>query len=173
MLKAISLIVAVAQVLFPTAPPGVDRSNAYARAAGNDKPLAVMVGNRVFKTQWPAQVLSVYADLANDSDVIGLRISGKHFHGVMRASELSNEIADLATQTMTVDPRIEEVDLWLTLPLDLTKDVVVKSDVNTPSWKTVFSISVRRGETRGQILKRIAKGTGVYWDQEWRRAAVK
>lgn len=173
MLKVISLAFAIAQVLFPTAPPGVDRSNAYARAAGNDKPLAVMVGNRVFRTRWPAQVLSVYADLANDSDVIGLRISGKHFHGVLRASELSNEIADLATLTMSVDPRIEEVDLWLTLPLDLTKDVVVKSDVNTPSWKTVFSISVRRGESRGAIVQRIAKGTGVYWDQEWRRAAIK
>lgn len=173
MLKVISGAVLLAQVLFPTAPPGVDRTDAYARAAGNDKPMAILVGNRVFRTRWPAQVLSIYAELAGDTDVIGLRISGKHFHGVMRASELANEVADTATQAMKVDGRIEEVDVWVTLPLDFSKDLVVKSDVNTPSWKTVFSITVRRGETRDGILSRIAKGEGVYWDQEWRRAVLK
>ncbi|MFN2450571.1 MAG: hypothetical protein ABR508_12415 [Candidatus Baltobacteraceae bacterium] len=173
MLKAISLTMLLAQSLFPTAPPGVDVTDAYARAAGNDKPLAVMIGTKVFRTRWPAQLLSVYADLAGDSDVVGLRISGKHFHGVVHVRDLAEEVAELAARTLGVDPRIEEVDEWITLPADPSKDILVKSDVNTPQWKTVFSIAVRRGESRTSVLSRIAKGTRIYWDQEWRRAALK
>lgn len=160
-------------MLFPTVAPGVDQSDAYSRAAGNDKPLAIMIGNRLFRTLWPAQVLSVYAALAGDVDVVGLRISGKHFHRALTASDLAREVADTATQALAVDPRIEEVDVWVTLPLDLTKDVVVKSDVNTPTWKTVFSISVRRGENAAGVMERIARGDGVYWDQEWRHNVLK
>lgn len=173
MLKVISLALLLAQTLFPAAPPGVGESDAYARAAGNDKPMAILVGTRVFRTQWPAQLLSVYADLVDDSDVIGLRISGKHFHGVLHFSTLSNEVADLTTQAFAADQRVEEVDVWVTVPLDLGKDLVVKSDVNTPTWKTVFTISVRRGESRQAILARIQKGTGIYWDQEWKHTVLK
>ncbi|MFN2448676.1 MAG: hypothetical protein ABR508_02615, partial [Candidatus Baltobacteraceae bacterium] len=89
MLKAISLALLLAQTLFPAASPGVDQSDAYARAAGNDKPLAILIGNRIFKTRWPAQVLSVYADLDDDTDVIGIRIAGKHFHGALDAGVLA------------------------------------------------------------------------------------
>ncbi len=163
----------IAQTLFPTAPPGVERTDAYARAAGNDKPLAVMIGNRLFKTQWPAQVLSVYADLADDTDVVGLRIAGKHFHGVLHARSLTDEVVALVTQTFAIDPRVEEVDVWVTVPLDLSKDIVVKGDVNTPTWKTVFSVSVRRSETANALRGRLAAGRGVYWDQEWKRSVVK
>ena len=173
MLKVISTLLLVAQTLFPTARPGVDRTDAYARAAGNDKPLAVMVGNRLFKTEWPAQVLSVYADLADNSDVVGLRVAGKHFHGKLTANTLADEVTSLVSQTFSIDPRVEEVDVWVTVPLDLGKDIVVKSDVNTPSWKTVFSVSVRRGESGLALRKRLAAGRGVYFDQEWKHSVVK
>ena len=173
MLKVISLALLLAQTLFPTARPGVDRSDAYARASGNDKPMAIMVGNRVFKTRWPAQLLSVYADLSGDSDAIGLHIAGKHFHGVLRRADLANEVAQLVQTSLSVDPRIEEVDVWVSVPLVPGKDIVVKSDVNTPTWKTVFTISVRRGESRSSVLARINSGDGVYWDQEWKRSALK
>ncbi len=175
MLKVISALLLTAQVLFPTAPPGVDRSNAYARAAGNDMHLAFIVGTQLFKTTWPAQVLNVYADTVNGTDVVGLRVAGKHFHHKLHRSDVGAEAVDLAAQAFAVSPRIREVDIWITVPLQIGKDIVAADDVNVPTWRTVFTLSAQRSESRAALLARIRRGSpaGVYWDQEWARAVLK
>jgi hypothetical protein len=172
LLKAISGLFLFAQVLFPTVGPAVDRSDANARAAGSDKAAAVRVGSALFATQWPAQVLSVYADGAGGHDVVGLRISGKHFHGTLTRAGLAAEIAALAARSFAAVPAVEEVDAWVSMPLE-AKDLVVVSDVNRPTYRTVFTISVRRGETPASVISRIRTHDGTYEDQEWERSALK
>lgn len=172
LLRAISAIVLTAQVLFPTAPPSVGRTDAYARAAGNRKPVAVQIGREVFRTTWPAQVLNVYADGIDGHDIAGLRISGVHFHHQLTRDEFFAEIADLVQRTFAAAP-LDEVDLWVSVPLSVGKGVVVAGDLAKPTFRTVFTISVRRGQSTGELLQRLRQGQGVFWDQDWEKSALK
>ncbi len=172
MLKVISVVALVAQVLFPTAPPSVGATDAYARAAGNRKPMAVTIGRDLFRTVWPAQVLNVYADGITGHDVAGLHISGVHFHRPLTRAEFLDEIDTLVERAFTAAP-VEEVDVWTSVPLNVGKGVVVAGDLARPTFRTVFTVSVRRGETAPALLRRLQQGEGVFWDQDWERTAFK
>ncbi len=158
--------------LFPTAPPGVNRLDANARAAGNRKAIAVGIGRALFKTRWPAQVLNVYADGFAGHDIAGLRISGEHFHRALTRDQFVEEVASLVRETFAASPA-DEVDVWASIPLRLGKDVIVAGDLAKPSFRTVFSVSIRRGERTDALVGRMRASDGVYWDQEWARTALK
>lgn len=172
MLRVISALALVAQVLFPTAPPSVGRTDAYARAAGNRKIVAVQIGRQVFRTRWPAQVVNVYADGIDGHDIAGLRVSGVHFHHPLTREQFLTEVTDLIERTFAAAP-IDEVDLWASVPLSVGRGVVVAGDLAKPTFRTVFTISVRRGESAGALLSRLRRGDGVFWDQDWERTALK
>ena len=172
MLKVISALVLLGQVLFPTAPPAVDRLDAVARAAGNRKDLAVSIGRALFATEWPAQVLNVYADGFGGHDVAGLRVSGVHFHHALSRREFAVEIGDLVQKAFASAP-VDEVDVWASVPLRVGKDVVVSGDIAKPTSRTVFSVTVKRGESVEALQRRLQQGNGVYWDQEWKHSALK
>lgn len=175
MLKVIEAILALAllaQTLFPTAPPGVGRTDAFARAAGNRKPIAVSIGRTLFATEWPAQVLNVYADGIAGHDIAGLHVSGVHFHHPLTREEYIDEIASLVRKTFAAS-KVEEVDVWATVPLRVGKDIVVAGDLAKPTSRTVFTISVRRGETASSFVRRMRQGDGVFWDQEWTHTGLK
>jgi len=171
LLKVISALVLLAQ-LFPTAPRGVDRLDASARASGNRKDLAVRIGRALFHTQWPAQVLNVYADGFGGHEVAGLRVSGEHFHSALSRDQFVNEIASLVRVSFAAAP-VEEVDVWASVPLRVGKDVVVAGDLAKPTARAVFTVSVRRGERMDAFVRRMRAGRGVYWDQEWARTTLK
>lgn len=172
MLKVISALLLIAQVLFPTAPPGVSRLDAVARAGGNRKPMAVKIGRTLFTTEWPAQVLNVYADGFAGHDVAGLRVSGVHFHHALRRDEFVSEIVQLVQKAFAAAP-VDEVDVWASVPLRVGKDVVVAGDIAKPTSRTVFSVTVQRGESISALMRRLQQGHGVYWDQDWTRSALK
>lgn len=172
MLKAISALALLAQTLFPTASPGVGRTDAYARALGNAKPLAVRIGRALFTTEWPVQVINVYASGVAGHDIAGLRLSGVHFHSALTRDEFISEITALVSRAFHAAP-IEEIDVWVTVPLRVGKDVIVAGDLAKPTSRTVFTVSVRRGETLASLVQRMRAGRGVYWDQEWTRSGLK
>ncbi len=162
----------LAQTLFPTAPPGVGRTDAYARAAGNAKPIAITIGRVLFATQWPAQVLNVYADAIHGHSVAGLRISGVRFHHALTREEFIAEIGSLVSVTLR-SSSVDEVDVWATIPLRIGKDVVVAGDLAKPTSRTVFTLTVRRGESPASVAGRMRDANGVFWDQDWMRGSLK
>lgn len=162
----------IAQVLFPTAPPGVGRADAFARASGNRRAVAVRIGQALFKNEWAAQVLNVYADGFDGHEVAGLRLSGTHFHHALSRDEFMSEVTDLLGRSFAAS-KVEEIDIWATVPLRVGKDVVVSGDLAVPTWRTVFSLSARRDESTAELLRRMRQGGGVFWDQEWERSALK
>lgn len=172
MLKVISALALIAQTLFPTAPPGVGKTDAYARAAGNEKTLAVEIGRKLFATEWPAQVLNVYADGVNARTIAGLHVSGVHFHHKLSKAEFIGEVASLVQRTFAAS-NVDEVDIWTTVPLRVGKDIVVAGDLARPTSRTVFTLSVRRGESAASFIRRMRQGDGVFWDQDWERANLK
>jgi hypothetical protein len=159
-------------VLFPTAAPSVDRTDAYARAAGNRKPLAVRIGQALFRTMWPAQVLNVYADGIAGHDIAGLHVSGVRFHHPLTRDQFLSEIDGLVSRAFSAAP-VEEVDVWVSVPLNVGKGVVVAGDLAKPTFRTVFTVSVRRGESAASLMHRMQQGNGVFWDQDWGKTAFK
>jgi hypothetical protein len=172
LLRVISALALLAQTLFPTAPPGVGRTDAYARAAGNEKRLAVAIGRKLFMTEWPAQVLNVYADGIDKHSVAGLHLSGVHFHHGLTREEFISEIASLVQKTFAASS-VDEVDVWTTVPLRVGKDIIVAGDLAKPTSRTVFTLSVHRGEPGASFIRRMRQGDGVYWDQDWALANLK
>ncbi len=149
----------------------MDRTDAYARASGNRKPVAVRIGRVLFRTTWPAQVLNVYADGIPGHDIAGLHVSGVRFHHVLSREEFLSEIAGLVAQTFGA-AAVEEVDVWVSVPLSVGKGVVVAGDLARPTSRTVFTVSVRRGESGSALMRRMQQGRGVFWDQDWARSAL-
>jgi hypothetical protein len=173
LLKAISAAALAAGVAFPVQPAGIASSDAAARASGNRKPVAVSVGRALFRTEWPAQVLNVYADGMNADVVVGLRVSGEHFHGELTRAQFDAEIAALVERAFAASPAISEVDVWATVPLSVGKGTVVAGDLAAPAWATVFTVSVRRPESRSALLLRLERGENVFQDQDWTRTGLK
>lgn len=159
-------------MLFPTAPPSVDRTDAYARASGNRKPVAVRIGQVLFRTTWPAQVMNVYADGIGAHDIAGLHLSGAHFHRPLTRAQFLSEIAGLVAQTFGA-AAVEEVDVWASVPLNVGKGVVVAGDLAKPTYRVVFTVSVRRGESATSLVRRMQTGDGVFWDQDWEKSNLK
>ncbi len=150
----------------------MDRLDANARASGNRKDLAVGIGRALFHTEWPAQVLNVYANGFAGHDVAGLRVSGEHFHHSLTRDQFVGEIASLVLESFAAAP-VDEVDVWASVPLRVGKDVVVAGDLAQPSSRAVFTVSVRRGERAAALVRRMRASRGVYWDQEWARTTLK
>ncbi len=155
------------------AKPSMAHVDAAARAEGNRKDLAIAVGDRLFLTEWPAQVLNVEANQSGPHVVVGLRVSGVHFHQPMNRQEFDAEIASLVGQVFAAAPSAEEVDVWTVIPLKVPKHEVVAGDLAMPTWRTVFTISVRRGETAPELAARLRQGKEVFVDEDWTRSAFK
>jgi hypothetical protein len=145
--------------------PGIAQLDADARATGNLKRLAIHIGDRIFKTEWPAQVTQVSANGVDGHVVIGVRISGTHFHERLTKAEFEQEVVRVTSLAFASAPSAEEVDVWVTVPLVIGKDVVVSGDLAVPTTRPVFTVSVRRGSDPLRDL--------AFWDEEWVHTAFK
>jgi hypothetical protein len=143
--------------------PSVAELDATSRAAGNRLEVAERIGERVFRTQWPAQVSQISANAAGKHLIVGIRLWGVKFHRPITRGEFLSEVSSLIATAFAAAPEAEEVDLWASVPIAVGKGVVVSGDLAKPTTRTVYSISVRRGRKPGL----------AFWDQEWERSAFK
>lgn len=170
MRRAISLVCAIA--LIGAGNGSVDAVDAFARAAGNAKPVAVQIGKALFTTQWSAQILKVYANASGRHTVAGVLLSGVKFHRPLTRDEFVAEVEAIVGRAFAAAP-VEEVDLWCVVPLNVGKGVVVTGDNAKPTQRTVFTVTVRRGENPAAVRNRIDAGKTVYWDTDWARQALR
>lgn len=153
--------------------PTVAYLDAMGRASGNARETAVRIGESVFKTQWPVQILQIGANRVGPHVVIGVRMSGVHFHRAVSRAEFDAEVATLIAQTFAAAPEAEEIDLWTSIPIPVPKHAVVAGDLAVPTWRTVFTLSARRGESPAALAARLRSGAGLYVDEDWARDAFK
>ncbi|MBD5657301.1 MAG: hypothetical protein IAI50_19290 [Candidatus Eremiobacteraeota bacterium] len=138
------------------------------RAGGNRKDVATRIGQSLFATVWPAQLIKVRVDGAGTHDVAGLVISGVKFHARLDAAAFTREVVAIVRQTFAASD-VEEVDVWATVPLVVPTHQVVGGDLAQPTTRIVYGATVLRGElpTFGARLQR---GDDVFWDPAWRAA---
>lgn len=148
-------------------------SIARSRAVGNRRDVAVRIGASLFTIEWPAQVLKVRADGANGAVVVGLVLSGTKFHRVLTQTAFLAEIDSLVQRSFAADPTIDEVDAWVIIPVPVAPGAIVSGSLAVPTSRTVFTVSVLRSESAATLKKRLATGRDIYWDEDWRRSALK
>ena len=153
--------------------PTVAQLDAAARAVGNRHDLAEQIGTLIFATRWPAEVSQISANELAGHVIVGIRVLGVKFHQQMRRSEFADEAVALVAKAFAAVPSAEEVDLWASVPISVAKGVIVTGDLAKPTSRTVFSVSVRRGESSASLRARIASNGGVFWDEAWARSAFR
>jgi hypothetical protein len=155
--------------------PSVADLDATARAAGNRADVATHIGENIFGFAWPAQVSQISANELDRHLIVGIRIWGVKFHSEMTRAAFVGEVVALVQKAFAAAPRVEEVDIWASVPIEVGKGVIVSGDLAKPTSRTVFSLSARRGESAAEIVSRADQttGTDVFWDEEWARAAFK
>jgi hypothetical protein len=154
--------------------PSLADVDAIARASGNRIDIATRVGESIFSEAWPAQVSQISANEIGSHLIVGVRLWGVKFHRPVSRQEFVDEVASIVEKAFASAPAAEEVDVWASIPIEVAKGVVVSGDLAMPTTRTVFSLAARRGESVEEISTR-ASGTtaGIFWDQEWARAAFK
>ncbi len=153
--------------------PTVADLDAHSRASGNRHDVAIVVGERIFATRWPVQVLQVEANDIAGHLVLGLRVSGVKFHEPVRQADFYREVSALVSQALAAAPAAEEVDLWVTVPIAVGKGVIVSGDLAKPTTRTVFTVTSTRREKRAALDRRLRSGANIYIDEEWARSAFK
>ena len=154
--------------------PSVADLDAAARAIGNRRDLAEHIGLSVFATPWPAEVSQISANSVERHLVVGIRIWGVKFHSPMTRAQFVDEVVSVVERTFAVAPETEEVDVWASIPLAVTKGEIVSGDLAKPTTRTVFSLTVRRGESATSLRARAAVPSAeVFWDPQWARDAFK
>ena len=92
------------------------------------------------------------------------------FHRGLDIDGFAAEVAEIARRTFAASS-VEEVDIWAIVPLPLdkahAKSLVVSGDYAQPTARTVFAVTVRRGEAP-ELGERIRRGTDVFWDPGWK-----
>lgn len=168
MRRAISAVLALA--LLGAGNGSLNAVDAYARSGGSDMPTAVQIGKQVFLRHWPAQILKVYVDAAGTHRVAGLMLSGVKFEPRITRNAFINEAVALVGTAFAAAP-VEEVDLWCVVPINVGKGVIVSGDHAQPTQRTVFSVSVRKGESAQAVRTRIDQAESAYWDTLWAKRA--
>ncbi len=168
-----ALAAAAATPAVRAAVPTVADLDANARAAGNRRPAAVRIGESVFAVKWPAQVLQVAADAVDDHVVLGLRISGVHFHRDLTRDEFLDEVEALAKRAFAAEPSAEELDIWAVVPIDAGKGAIVSGDLAKPTSRTVYSATVLRADASPGSIRGVLDGKNAFWDEDWARASFK
>jgi len=139
---------------------------AAVRARGNDRPEAAHIGRMIFRTTWPVQVTKIRVDAAGAHKVAGLVLSGTKFHSGVTPDRFTSEVIDLIAQTFDAST-VEEVDVWVILPLSPVAHQIVAGDLAHPSSYTVYATTVRRSE-RATYGARVRRDEDVYWLPAWR-----
>jgi hypothetical protein len=166
--RVINLLLAF---LLVGAMPSVADLDAHSRAGGNRLDIATSVGEQLFSTAWPAQVMQVLANETGAYVVLGLRVSGVKFHQPLTRENFDREVEELIARAFAAAPSAQEVDLWVTVPIVVGKDVVVSGDLAKPTTRTVFTISVSRNENAASLAARLHSGANVFLDEEWAQGA--
>lgn len=174
MFAAFALALAVASGAAPAYAPSVADLDAAARAVGNRRDVAQRIGLAVFGTHWSAQVTQISANQLGSHLIVGIRLWGVKFHHPITRDEFVGEVVTLVQRTFAAAPATEEIDVWASVPITVAKGVVVSGDLAKPTSRTVFSLTVRRGETTAELHARAsAAGDGVFWDPLWSRTAFR
>lgn len=173
-LLATLLTIGLASGAVRASAPSVADLDAAARAVGNRRDLAVQIGQAVFATRWPAEVSQISANDLDGHLIVGIRIWGVKFHQPITREEFVSEVVSLIAQVFATAPTVEEIDAWASVPISVGKGVIVSGDLAKPTSRTVFSITVRRGETPAAVKARAsATADGVFWDADWARTAFR
>lgn len=135
------------------------------RVAGNRRPEAIQLARALLVQMWPVSVQQVRIDGVGQHHVAGIVLSGVKFHQILDTDGFLDEIESLVSKTFAaVD--VEEVDVWVLVPVPVAKGAVVSGDLAVPTSRTVFACSVPRSRL-DQLDELLRSKKNVYWEDRF------
>ena len=116
------------------------------RIAGNAPALAEDAAVALLARRFPEQILKVQVLSLRPATVAGIMLSGVKLHRAVNRQQFEADIADMVRLTFDSSPRIDEVDVWATVPLEIGTGLPVSGDYAVPTSRTVFSAAVTRAQ---------------------------
>jgi hypothetical protein len=166
--RRISALALLACALVPSLAPAATGASATTRAglraAGGDRATALRVAEALFARPLDLQLLRVRCERVAARSFCGLTLSGVKFHHRVDTARFEADVDALVRGALAVDPRIAEVDLWVTVPADAGKGAVVSGDFAVPATATVYAATTPRAQSA-----RPSVGANVFWDPAFRR----
>lgn len=141
----------------PTALANIARE----RIAGNVPAVAEGVAVALLARRFPEQILKVHVLSLRPATVAGIVLSGVKFHHAVSREQFETDVADMARLTFDSSPRIGEVDIWVTVPLEVGTGLPVSGDYALPTSRTVFSAAITRAAQRAGGSVNVGK---IYMD---------
>jgi hypothetical protein len=123
------------------------------------------LGDFLLATLWPAQIVKIRVDAILGHRIGGIVLGGTKFHRKLDEAAFLGEVTALVRSAFAHAP-LEEVDLWVTVPLNAGKGAIVSGDLAVPTSRIVFAVTVRRPDL--PRLDAILHSNAVFWDAAWR-----
>jgi hypothetical protein len=136
-----------------------------ARAAGNERPVAVRLARALLTQMWPASVEQVRVEGFGRHRVAGIVLSGVKFHQSIDAEGFLDEVSALVSKAFAAAD-VEEVDVWALVPIPVPKGAIVSGDLAVPTNRTVFACSVPRSRLL-HLEKLLHDKSDVYWEESF------
>ena len=147
--------------LLSTAGAANAATRAELRSAGGDRVTALRVADALFARPLDLQLMRVRCERVGAQSFCGLTLAGTKFHRRLDTAAFERDVDTLLQTALAVDPRIAEVDLWVTVPAGAGKGAVVSGDFAVPTSATVYATTAPRAHG--------APGARVFWDPEFKR----
>ena len=151
----------VAVALLAAAGAANAATRAELRSTGGDRATALRVAGALFARPLDLQLTRVRCERVGAHSFCGLTLAGTKFHRRLDTAAFERDVNALLQTALAVDPRIAEVDLWVTVPAGAGKGAVVSGDFAVPTSATVYATTAPRAHG--------APGSGVFWDPEFKR----
>ena len=139
-------------------------TRAELRSGGGDRATALRVADALFARPLDLQLMRVRCERVAAESFCGLTLSGVKFHRRLDTAAFEHDVDTLVHDALAVDPRIAEIDLWVTVPANAGKGAVVSGDFAVPTSATVYAATTPRAQTTPP-----SSGANVFWDPTFRR----
>ncbi len=130
---------------------------------------AIGIGRALLARPLPAQLTQIRCERAGTHRACGLVLSGRKFKVRLDRRAFLAEVRALIAGAFAAAPRVDEVDLWTTVPFGVGSGAVVSGDFAVASAATVFAVTVTRADLPG-LEQRLATGRDIFWDRTFARS---
>ena len=149
----------------PAAPAWAELAHiARERIEGNAPGMAEDVAVALLARSFPEQILKVHVLALPPATVAGIMLSGVKFHHAVNREQFEADVSDMVEAAFDAAPRVDEVDVWTIVPIQVAAGTIVSGDYAEPTSRTVFSAAVTRAKF--DASGRLDLGT-TFWDPQF------
>lgn len=138
------------------------------RIEGNAPVLAERVAVALLSGMFPEPITKVRVLAVQPAAAAGIMLSGLKWHRRVAQREFLADVAAMSRRAFAAVPTLDEVDIWIVVPIAVMPQATVSGDLAVSASRTVFSAAVRRHAQRSKGSDPFGLGP-IFIDPPWQR----